>query len=135
MKWLYAQTYYTEDEFWDIYDRKWYDALRVKYHATTLPSVYDKVKIDLYTQGRRAVSGIWAIWPLSGLYGVAKAVVGSDYLLSTKGWGVRGLGCLLGVLVLLLNLLTIPLWRMGKLIWFESTGDLFSPPTRQERLQ
>ncbi|SLM34619.1 fad-binding protein [Lasallia pustulata] len=135
MKWLYAQTYYTEEEFWDIYDRKWYEALRIKYHATTLPSVYDKVKIDLDAQRRRSVSGVWAIWPRSGLYGVAKAVIGSDYILSTKGRDVRGLGCLFGVLVLLLNLLTILLWRMGKVIWLESTGGLFSPPARQERLQ
>ncbi|HEV2412606.1 MAG TPA: FAD-binding protein [Candidatus Saccharimonadales bacterium] len=41
-KWLYAHAYYTEDEFWQIYDRGWYDKLRAKYHATSLPSLYDK---------------------------------------------------------------------------------------------
>jgi hypothetical protein len=41
-KWLYAYAYYTDKEFWDIYDKQWYDALRAKYHATTLPNVYDK---------------------------------------------------------------------------------------------
>src|SRR5271170_3142809 len=35
-KWLY----YTEEEFWAIYEQKLYDALRPKYHATYLPSVY-----------------------------------------------------------------------------------------------
>lgn len=116
MKWLYAQTYYTEAEFWAIYDRAWYDALRVKYHATTLPSVYDKVKIDLDAQRRRSVSGIWAVWPLSGLYGVAKAMLGSDYLLPTKDRGWGGLGCALGVLVLVLNLLGVFLYRTVQMI-------------------
>lgn len=45
LKWLYAHAYYTEDEFWRIYDRGWYDKLRVKYHATHLPTIYDKVKV------------------------------------------------------------------------------------------
>ena len=43
-KWLYAQAFYTEDEFWEIYERGWYDALRKKYHAEGLPTIYDKVK-------------------------------------------------------------------------------------------
>ena len=117
MKWLYAHTYYTEDEFWDIYDRTWYDALRVKYHATSLPSVYDKVKIDLDAQRRRSVSGIWAIWPFSGLYGVAKAAVGSNYLLPGKGRGLGGLGCFFGVLVGLLSIIAVLLYRMAQMIW------------------
>ena len=41
MKWFYAHAYYDEDAFWRIYDRPAYEALRTKYHATTLPSVYD----------------------------------------------------------------------------------------------
>lgn len=41
-KWLYAYAYYTPQQFWRIYDQKWYNTLRQKYHATTLPSVYDK---------------------------------------------------------------------------------------------
>ncbi|KAK7541738.1 hypothetical protein IWX50DRAFT_672460 [Phyllosticta citricarpa] len=32
-KWLYANAYYTEDEFWRIYDRQWYEAFREKYDA------------------------------------------------------------------------------------------------------
>ena len=42
-KWLYAYAYYTEQEFWELYDRDWYNVLRKKYHAGTLPTVYDKV--------------------------------------------------------------------------------------------
>jgi len=92
MKWLYAQTFYTEDEFWSIYDRKAYDALRKKYHAEGLPSVYEKVrtKVDkedllLGDNGDGAKLGIekgfWSIWPFAGLYGVLSLVAGRrDYL-------------------------------------------------------
>lgn len=38
-KWLYAHAYYTEEEFNEIYNRKEYNALRVKNHATHLPSI------------------------------------------------------------------------------------------------
>lgn len=43
-KWFYAHAYYTEKEFWNIYNKQGYDALRKKYHATTLPSVYEKIR-------------------------------------------------------------------------------------------
>ena len=91
-KWLYAHAYYTEWEFWNIYDRKDYDALRLKYHATYLPTIYDKVKVDIVAE-RTAINEswilwflalFWSIWPLSGLYGVLQAVIGRDYLLPPK---------------------------------------------------
>ncbi|HUB93003.1 MAG TPA: FAD-binding oxidoreductase [Verrucomicrobiae bacterium] len=44
-KWLYAHTYYTEAEFWSIYSKSWYEKLRKKYHATALPTLYDKVRV------------------------------------------------------------------------------------------
>ena len=44
LKWLYSRVFYTEDEWWDIYDKEKYDALREKFHATSLPSIWDKVK-------------------------------------------------------------------------------------------
>jgi Delta24-sterol reductase len=86
LKCLYARAYYTEDEFWQIYNRPRYQALRVKYDATTLPSVYDKIKVDLTP--RRQPQGIWSTWPLSqmpdiwnawpmsGVYGALRAAVG-----------------------------------------------------------
>ena len=46
-KWFYAHSYYTEKEFWTRYDRKRYDTLRTKYHATTLPTIYDKVTVKV----------------------------------------------------------------------------------------
>ncbi|ETI25114.1 hypothetical protein G647_04486 [Cladophialophora carrionii CBS 160.54] len=95
MKWLYAQTFYTEDEFWDIYDKKWYDALRMKYKATGyIPSVFDKVKTrdileDVADEDGKIVKkdvrlpverGLWSVWPLAGVYGVLSALKGGDYL-------------------------------------------------------
>jgi delta24-sterol reductase len=55
-KWFYAQSYYTEQEFWEIYDRRWYDNLRRKYHATTLPNIYSRISVSKQRQvsSRRA---------------------------------------------------------------------------------
>jgi len=88
-KWLYAHTYYTEAKFWNMYDRTSHDAIRAKYHATHLPNVYDKVKVDVQAEERAIgeswavwlLALFWSIWPLSGLYGVYKALLGGDYLL------------------------------------------------------
>jgi delta24-sterol reductase len=97
MKCLYAHAYYTEQEFWDLHDEKKYTELRQKYHAESLPSVFDKVRVDLQgvAEGRRerrqegwsewAYNWFWSTWPLAGLYGVASATKGllvqSDFLL------------------------------------------------------
>ena len=88
-KWLYAHTYYTEEKFWSIYDRKSHDALRAKYNACHLPNVYDKVKMDVEAEERTMrgswfawlLAMFWSIWPLSGLYGVYEVLLGGDYLL------------------------------------------------------
>ena len=101
MKWLYAQAYYTEEEFWEIYDRDWYDKLRLKYNATSWPSIFEKVRVDLDAQ-KRAYGGVWAVWPFSGLYGVLRAAVGGDYVLASEGGRLRVLGflvLLVGVVV------------------------------------
>lgn len=66
---LYAHTFYTEDEFWRVYNRNRYDALRKKYGATTLPSAYDKVKrpsdVGLGFRDR-----VLDVRPIGGVYGV-----------------------------------------------------------------
>jgi hypothetical protein len=88
-KWLYAHAYYKEEEFWNIYNREEYEALRAKYHATYLPSIYDKVKVDVASEKNAIreswvawlLAVFWSIWPLSGLYGVLRAAIGGDYLL------------------------------------------------------
>ncbi|KAJ6260908.1 hypothetical protein Dda_3569 [Drechslerella dactyloides] len=87
MKWLYAQTYYTEDEFWQLHDRKWYDALREKYRATRLPSVYDKVRYVEEADSadeKSAEERLRAAWPVSGLYGIKKAIESGLYLDARK---------------------------------------------------
>jgi len=85
MKWLYAQTYSTESEFWSDFDKPAYDALRTKYHAETLPTVYQKVRVDVEAEqeARRQRSlgqRLLDMWPVSGLYGIKKAIDSGDYL-------------------------------------------------------
>lgn len=93
-KWLYAHTYYPEDEFWKVYDKKTYDALREKYHATTLPNVYDKVKIDVEANRknrekmRQSAKGKW---PIGGLYGIMQSIKSKDYFLHRNAeWRYKG---------------------------------------------
>lgn len=45
-KWFYAHSYYSEKEFWQIYNKKWYDELRQKYHATYLPDIYSRIRVN-----------------------------------------------------------------------------------------
>ena len=90
LKWLYARVFYTEEEFWGIYDKERYTALREKYGATSLPTVWDKVRdkrgrVDVgggVRGGLRRFVKRWGL--LSGFYGVYKAVLGGDYLLLKK---------------------------------------------------
>ncbi|EFW98569.1 FAD-binding domain containing protein [Grosmannia clavigera kw1407] len=89
MKWLYAHAYYDEDEFWRLYDRPAYDALRQKYHATSLPSVYDKVKVDpaRHTSGASSwSSSLLTSWPLAGAVGLRHAIASKAYLPRTPPW-------------------------------------------------
>lgn len=90
-KWLYAHTYYTEDEFWKVYDKPAYDKLREKYDATHLLDVYQKVRVketwrDVQRREREEwgawIRGkFWGVWPMSGVYGVFSLVFGKrDYL-------------------------------------------------------
>ncbi|KAI0597576.1 hypothetical protein F4775DRAFT_249097 [Biscogniauxia sp. FL1348] len=88
-KTLYAQAYYTEDEFWQTYNRPAYDAVRARYHADHLPSVYDKVKVDEGAragarEGSRMPPALREVRPFQGLYGVYKAWRGGDYLLGKE---------------------------------------------------
>lgn len=79
MKVLYAANFYTEEEFWSLYDRSKYDELRSKWHAQALPNMYDKVRRrhtkDVGEEGQ--VQGtqeqtwreaILTTWPLGGIY-------------------------------------------------------------------
>jgi delta24-sterol reductase len=90
LKWLYSRVFYTENEWWQTYDKNKYDALRKQFNATSLPSVWDKVKDrgrkEEFAKGlrgwaKRIVKGSSL---LSGFYGIWKAVKGGDYLLEKK---------------------------------------------------
>lgn len=101
MKWLYADTFYTEKEFWAIYNREWYQKLRAKYGAEGLPDVYQKVRTVLGggddSKARIvpiSVTGVltgnitvqhlwdaaWSGWPLVGVKAVVSALRGAEYL-------------------------------------------------------
>ncbi|KAH7078743.1 hypothetical protein BKA63DRAFT_563417 [Paraphoma chrysanthemicola] len=90
LKWLYSRVFYTEEEWWQVYDKQKYDALRRKFNATSLPSIWDKVK----DRGRKQEFGkglkgglkrlVMGNTFLSGLYGIYKAVKGGDYILKKK---------------------------------------------------
>lgn len=44
---LYAHAYYTEEEFWQVYDKGWYEKLREKYYANEIfPTVWQKVHVS-----------------------------------------------------------------------------------------
>ena len=88
MKWLYAQTYYSEEDFWDLYGQDWYNSLRKKYKATSLPNVYDKVKVDVAAERKVIKSSWWlwflSFWPVSGLWGLWKARSSGQHLLGDR---------------------------------------------------
>ncbi|PYI35524.1 FAD binding domain protein [Aspergillus indologenus CBS 114.80] len=89
-KWLYAHAYYTEDEFWEIYDWDRYRGLRERYHAAYLPDLFEKVRVRRGGQSETGDGvgwGTWGrglvgrVWPVRGLYGVWRAWWGGEYYL------------------------------------------------------
>lgn len=80
---LYSHTYYTEQEFWSLYDRGWYEDLRRKYQPTTLPTIFDKVKVDAKAPraSQTYAQWLWSRWPLAGIAGILSAIQSRDYLL------------------------------------------------------
>ena len=68
-KWLYGHMYYTEDEFWQIYNKEIYDGLRKQWNAALLPNIYSKAKS---TEVQQKEKRLWRV--LLGIFG-------NDYLL------------------------------------------------------
>jgi FAD/FMN-containing dehydrogenase len=94
-KWLYAHMFYTEDEFWEIYDRPAYTSLRDRYNATQLPTVFDKVtrsstKTERKGTWKRVKGKIIAFWVFPGLYGLWRTVSSKDYILKDDPQTVQG---------------------------------------------
>jgi len=85
---LYSHTYYTEEEFWQLYDRDWYEALRQHYSASSLPTVYDKVKVDVarmkQVQNVSWIRRLASLWPFAGFVGMWAAIWSKDYLLHKR---------------------------------------------------
>jgi delta24-sterol reductase len=76
MKWLYAHTYYEEEDFWKVYPREWYT-------AQSLPTVYEKVKVDLEAEKQEAQtwgSTFTGTWPVGGFWALKKAIDNGTYL-------------------------------------------------------
>lgn len=71
-KWLYAQTFLSEDEFWSVYDRKSYYHARETYGAELLPDIYEKVKKPPEQTQYRKITRYRAL---------AKTIIGKDALL------------------------------------------------------
>ncbi len=69
-KWSYAHSYFTKSEFWSMYDKKHYNQLRKKYHATSLPTIYDKITV----KKRHRIEKKKAV--LKTLFGLAKLRIG-----------------------------------------------------------
>ncbi|KAF2703935.1 FAD-binding domain-containing protein [Pleomassaria siparia CBS 279.74] len=77
MKISYAQSFYTEDELWELYDKDEYQKARKKWNAQWLPSVWDKInRRAVETEGDDNDTGyagglfmkILMTWPIGGIY-------------------------------------------------------------------
>lgn len=66
-KWFYAHNYYTEAQFWKVYDKQWYDNLRKKYKATTLPDIFTRTKVNKQYVVRKKQGAIKAALGLAKL--------------------------------------------------------------------
>lgn len=88
---LFAASYYTWAEFTSIYAQEWYCALRKKYNATTLPTVFEKMQNPVVRTTESDPHNIWNrfdLWfwntrPLPGFYGLWMFLSGAEYLLHT----------------------------------------------------
>lgn len=100
-KWLYAHVYQPEADFWAVYGgRGWYDALRAKYHASALPSVYDKVHVrwndvqaSIAEQPWTLDSFAWlkAYWPIGGIWSAVVSYSSGDQALHRNAtWKWQG---------------------------------------------
>ncbi|KAF2455204.1 hypothetical protein BDY21DRAFT_397381 [Lineolata rhizophorae] len=74
-KWLYANAYYTEEEFWDVYNKEAYEEVRKKTEAHGwVPSVFEKTRAKEERVERGRLRGVLA----------AVGGEGKGYLLKAK---------------------------------------------------
>lgn len=90
LKCFYAQAFYTEDEFWGLYDKAWYDSLRAKYKASELPTAYEKINQTILnwkpeseqSWGEWGYTKLKQTWPVRGVYGVLNVLVRKEFLIT-----------------------------------------------------
>lgn len=86
LKALYARTYYTEEEFWTIYDKGGHDRIRSKYSAALLPTLFDKVggkPVNDSSNSYTLVKRILSSRPLPGVKGILGILLGKNHLLGS----------------------------------------------------
>jgi len=84
-KWLYAKSYYTENDFWKFHasGRKWYDALRIKYSAEGLPTVFEKTHTSRSNEWARRANWrekIVDVWPFDRFYTLWTCMKSGSYI-------------------------------------------------------
>lgn len=88
--------YQAEGAFWEANGgRGWYDALRAKYRASALPSVYDKVHVRLADRRRQQSRFAWlrGYWPIGGAVSAWVSYASKDQALHQKAtWRWTGEG-------------------------------------------
>jgi len=62
-KMFYASIFYSREDFWKKYDRKWYNSLRKKYDAIVFPDIYEKLE-EKRNAKTNIAAGIRQIAPL-----------------------------------------------------------------------
>lgn len=87
VKILYAHAYYTEEEFWETYNKEVYDECRRRYKAETLPTVYDKISSDMNSGKRPRKHGAGTLGAIRGILGVIDKKRATTFLLDKKGRG------------------------------------------------
>lgn len=61
-KMLYAHAYYSEEEFWQIYDSTWYKKLRKKYYAEEIfPDVWEKTHVSNHKYKVHFIKGVYQL--------------------------------------------------------------------------
>jgi FAD/FMN-containing dehydrogenase len=114
MKWGYGKHFYDRSDFWEMFQHpnpserttttskavlqedslgrtaeessnvQWYDDLRRKYHGESLPTMWDKITVNVERERERRKNDwrtkVLAVWPLGGAYSIWKAIQSKDYL-------------------------------------------------------
>jgi Delta24-sterol reductase len=101
MKWGYGKHFYDKDEFWSMFRGggvdgggngietvEWYHQLREKYFAHHLPTIHDKISVNVHEEEMKMKTDwktkVLSIWPLGGIWALRKAIESKDYLLHRK---------------------------------------------------